>query len=782
MSEKDIKMKPKDSPKGATVKNTPKVAVKSKDAVVNTVKDAGSVAKDAMIRKAIETKLGSESGEQQPQKADTEAAESVESAAYTTADTVYHKGKTFTQNRIREYIANKVKTREQAENETPDTPETHEETPDNHEAPKEPDNHPKTRDSQEPSSEKGGEQKSSGVKTKEEYLKSQGEKQSKADGIKTKENYLKEHNGENMRSGVKEHKPSTTPKTKDSVYYADGKAEPKTAQEARREYVESKLKRKDKADIEEPQGGNFPKSGESSGNAPKTNGLRDEKAPKAETPSEKSQVKTKESYMRSLQQERVEPRQTVSRKPKEKTANVRRSTANVKKTLKTRENVVGKSKSVIKSGNSHTAKKTTRNAVKTANKAAKTQKEVAKKAAKQAAIKAKQAAIKVAQLAKAAAIKTAKAAVAIGKAIVAAVTKAAAAFFAAFGWIGVVVLLVILIVVIIVAAIAASPFGIFISDEAADSGSIPISSIVAECNMELSAKLDDIENAAAADRSEITGEQANWDLVLAVFATKVAGVEDDTVQDVVVITDDKKQKLKDVFWDMHEITSRTETVANGDTSEKIVYITITTKTKDDMISKYNFTRKQQEALNTLLEQDEVLISATQSLAISDATAQDILKNFPDSLSAERKKVIKAACSLVGKVNYFWGGKSSAIGWDSEWGKLKTVSAEGSKTTGTKRPFGLDCSGFVTWSFINSGFNASSIGHGTKGQIAKCSRISWESVQAGDLAFYGDLSHVGIVAGKDAAGNILVIHCSSGNNNVVITTNGGFGFAARPRCY
>ena len=123
-----------------------------------------------------------------------------------------------------------------------------------------------------------------------------------------------------------------------------------------------------------------------------------------------------------------------------------------------------------------------------------------------------------------------------------------------------------------------------------------------------------------------------------------------------------------------------------------------------------------------------------------------------------------------------------IGWDSEWGKLKTVSAEGSKTTGTKRPFGLDCSGFVTWSFINSGYNASAIGHGTKGQIAKCSRISWSSAQAGDLAFYGDLSHVGIVAGKDAAGNILVIHCSSGRNNVVITTNSGFGFAARPNAY
>ena len=27
-----------------------------------------------------------------------------------------------------------------------------------------------------------------------------------------------------------------------------------------------------------------------------------------------------------------------------------------------------------------------------------------------------------------------------------------------------------------------------------------------------------------------------------------------------------------------------------------------------------------------------------------------------------------------------------------------------------------------------------------------------------------------------------IHCSSGCNNIVITTNSGFGFAARPRCY
>ncbi len=781
MSEKDIKIKPKDSPKGATAKNTPKIAVKSKDAVVNTVKDAGSVAKDAMIRKAVETKLGSDRTEGQPQKADTEAAESVENAAYTTADTAYHKGKTFTQNRIREHRTNKVKTREQAENETPDTPETPEETPDNPEAPKEPDNQPKTRESQEQTSDnKGGEQKSSGVKTKEEYLKAQGEKQGKADGIKTKENYLKEHNGDDVRNGVKEHKTTATPKTKDSVQAADGNAKPKTAQEARREYVESKLKRKEKADAEELQNSNSPKTGESSGNAPKTSGLRDEKAPKAETPSEKSQVKTKESYMRSLQQERVEPRQTVSRTPKEKTHNVRRSTANAKKGLKTRENVVGKSKSVIKSGNAHTAK-TTRSTVKTAKKAAKTQKEVTKKAAKEAAKRAKQAAQKAAQVAKAAAVKTAKAVAAIGKAVVAAVTKAAAAFFAAFGWIGVVVLLVILIVVIIVAAIAASPFGIFISDEAADQNSIPVSSIVNECNIELSQKLTDIEDSTAHDRIVMEGEQADWSLVLSLFSVKVAGTGDDTAQDVVVIDDAKKQKLKDVFWDMHSITKRTETVTSGETTETVLYITITAKTKEQMISQYGFNAKQKEALETLLENSDAYVGSMQSLAISDATAQDVIDALPDSLSAERKSVVKKACSLVGKVTYFWGGKSSAIGWDSEWGKMKLVTSEGSRTTGCMRPFGLDCSGFVTWAFHNAGFTESAIGHGASTQASKGTRISWSSAQPGDLAVYDDKSHIGIVAGKDSSGNTLVIHCSSGANNVVITT-GGFGFVVRPNCY
>ncbi len=777
MSKKDIKVKPQTTTKA--VKNAPKSVEHS---TKQAVKDIKTVAKDTLVKNVVDKQLDTKHSEQPP-RAEVEATEQVESTYYSAVDTVYQKGKSLAENKVKQH-RQQVKTKDNAD--TPNTPQA--DTLKVQNTPKQADNAPKTKESVQASAPENApkvqNKPAAQVKTKEAYIKSQKfqKAENTAEAVKTKQNYINAHKNAEIKQ-----KPSvSTPKTRENNSVSSAptpKTKEQAIKDARKKYVSEKLKTK--AETEKSARENY------AANIPKQNAeliKTETSAPKADfntdtTISSKSMPKTKDSYIRSQGKPTVDLIKTSDRSkimPKQNTHTVTRNvSAGTKKSVKTKDSLLKGTSKAVKTGNSYVGKSAKKKSVKTAKRAAKTQKEITKKAAKQAAKQAKQAAQKAAQVAKA----TAKAAVKITVKVaqmVAAATKAVISALAALG--GWAVLLVALIIVIVVAAIAASPFGIFISDEAADNDSIPISSIVAECNMELSNKLDDIENAATADRSEIIGEQANWDLVLAVFATKVAGVEDDTVQDVVVITEDKKQKLKDVFWDMHEITSRTETVTNGDTSEKVVYITITTKTKDDMISKYNFTSKQQEALNTLLEQDEVLISATQSLAISDATAQDILKNLSDSLSAERKKVIKAACSLVGKVNYFWGGKSSAIGWDSEWGKLKTVSAEGSKTTGTKRPFGLDCSGFVTWSFINSGFSVNSIGHGTQGQIAKCSRISWSNAQAGDLAFYGDLSHVGIIAGKDTSGNILVIHCSSSNNNVVITTNSGFGFAARPSCY
>ena len=789
MSEKDIKTKPKTTTKA--VQNAPKVADRfAKEAV----KDIKTVSKDVLVKNVIDKQLDTRQSEQ-PQRAEVEATEQVENTYYSAVDTVYQKGKHFAENKLKQH-RQQVKTRQNQNADTSHTPQN-DNISEVQNTPKQPNNAPKTKESiqaeHKPSvpenAQKVQSKSTAQVKTKEAYIKSQKADmpEKSADTVKTKANYIKQHKTAEVKDGIKQKPTEIAPKTRVNTSVSSAptpKTKEQAIKDARKKYVSEKLKTKAEAEKAARQNhtSDIPIH---NGNLPKT----EFSVPEAQRSisdtafSSKSMPKTKESYIRSYGKapsDLIKTPERAKAMPKQNAHTVTRNVSTgAKKAVKTKDSLLKGTNKAVKTGNSYVGKSAKKKAVKSAKRAAKTQKEITKKAAKQAAKQAKEVAQKSAQAAKATAKATVKIAVKVAQMVAAAAKAIVSALAALGGW---AVLLVALIIVIVVAAIAASPFGIFISDEAADNDSIPISAIVAECNMELSNKLDDIENAAAADRSEIIGEQANWDLVLAVFATKVAGVEDDTVEDVVVITEDKKQKLKNVFWDMHEITSRTETVASGDNSEKVVYITITVKTKEDMISQYNFTRKQQEALDTLLEQDEVLISAAQSLAVSDATAQDILKNLPDSLSAERKKVIKAACSLVGKVNYFWGGKSSAIGWDSEWGKLKTVSAEGSKTTGTKRPFGLDCSGFVTWSFINSGFNASSIGHGTKGQIAKCSRISWGSAQAGGLAFYGDLSHVGIVAGKDAAGNILVIHCSSGRNNVVITTNSGFGFAARPRCY
>lgn len=749
MSEKDIKTKPQTTTKA--VKNAPKSVEHSAKQAAWDIK---TVAKDTLVKNVMDKQFDTKHSEQ-PQRAEVEATEQVENTYYSAVDTVYQKGKSLAKNKLKQH-RQQVKTKENTnvpQNETvSDIPNTQKQT----------EHTPKTKESVQASAPentpKVQNKPAAQVKTKEAYIKSQKSQKAEntADTVKTKQNYIKAHKNAEIKQ-----KPSvSTPKTRknNSVSSAPTpKTKEQAIKDARKKYVSEKLRTK--AEAEKSASENYTSDMPiHNGNLPKTNAeliKSDMSAPNVNSENmldtsfpSKSMPKTKESYIRSYGKAPSDLIKTPDRSkimPKQNTHTVTRNVSDgTMKSVKTKDSLLKGASKAVKTGNSYIGKSAKKKSVKTAKRAAKTQKEITKKAAKQAAKQAKEVAQKSAQAAKAAAKAAVKITVKVAQ-MVAAATKAVISALAALG--GWAVLLVALIIVIVVAAIAASPFGIFISDEAADNDSIPISAIVAECNMELSNKLDDIENAAAADRSEIIGEQANWDLVLAVFATKVAGVEDDTVEDVVVITEDKKQKLKNVFWDMHEITSRTETAASGDNSEKVVYITITAKTKEDMISQYNFTRKQQEALDTLLEQDEVLISATQSLAISDATAQDILKNLPDSLSAERKKVIKAACSLVGKVNYFWGGKSSAIGWDLEWGKLKTVSSEGSKTTGTKRPFGLDCSGFVTWSFINSDFSANSIGHGTQGQIAKCSRISWSSAQAGDLAFYGDLSHVGIIAVK-----------------------------------
>lgn len=138
--------------------------------------------------------------------------------------------------------------------------------------------------------------------------------------------------------------------------------------------------------------------------------------------------------------------------------------------------------------------------------------------------------------------------------------------------------------------------------------------------------------------------------------------------------------------------------------------------------------------------------------------------FVNSLecNATRKHILTTALSLVGKVPYFWGGKSEA-GWNDEWNTPKLVTAAGSSSTGTIRPYGLDCSGFTDWVYKTA--LGVSIQAGSWAQYTNSTPITASELLPGDLGFLlnasGTTDHVLIFAGYDDAGNRKWVHSEGG---------------------
>ena len=382
--------------------------------------------------------------------------------------------------------------------------------------------------------------------------------------------------------------------------------------------------------------------------------------------------------------------------------------------------------------------------------------------------------------------KVAKTSAVVLKKAVVAVTKAAASLISALvGLAGGGILLIALVVVIIIGAIANSPFGLFFAQEPNAPGTVSVAQAVGTVNMAYNSRLELLQTGDY-NNIEIHGQGPDWPEVLAVFAVKTAGADVDGL-DVATLDADRVSKLTAVFWDMTEIAVEEETIQHPDSdpdddtddscTEKILHITITPKTADDMRINYSFTEYQNSALDELLSDRAALSSLAGSLAITDADVREIIAALPDGLEQARRDTVHTALQLVGKVNYFWGGKSRAIGWDSRWGQLTKVWAAGSSSTGTYRPFGLDCSGFVDWTFNNSLGYIIGHGGGVIMQHRYCTNITQAEAQPGDLAFYPDDSHIGIIVGRNAAGKLLVCHCASGQNNVVVTEFSVSGFTA-----
>ena len=388
------------------------------------------------------------------------------------------------------------------------------------------------------------------------------------------------------------------------------------------------------------------------------------------------------------------------------------------------------------------------------------------------------------------AIKTAKVAKEAGKKVLRAIAAAAEKLVAAIGAGGAAAVSVV-VVILLVGMLFASPLGILFAGE--DTGTeIKIPDAVATLNGEFTDEIYRIMEDHPYDELDMQeGMEAamlqNWRNVLAVYAVKVSTDEEHGL-DVITMDEKKLQLLREIFFDAnkleYELTART---VDG---EQITTLHISAQIKDamQMADEYSFTAQQREMLEELLkpDYDDIFLSLIGNYQpggtpIGPVDISDIQGTLPDDLDPLRESIVLTAYQLLGKVTYFWGGKSLVLGWDSRWGTPTTVTAPGSGSTGKVLPFGLDCSGFVDWTFYNatSGAYLPGRGGGAASQHGYCTNIAWSDALPGDLVFYADDSHVGIVCGYDSVGNLLVIHCSGGQNGVVVTGCEGFAVAARP---
>ena len=257
----------------------------------------------------------------------------------------------------------------------------------------------------------------------------------------------------------------------------------------------------------------------------------------------------------------------------------------------------------------------------------------------------------------------------------------------------------------------------------------------------------------------------NWQDILAVYVYEQSqkGVKE------FALDASSKDELAKIFTQMNPIVRD---------KDNITHVSYGNYHINNYIKENNISQNDRGVLKKYVETDCKLLCAI----VTDAKGF-VRQSVGDDVSEERVNVITAAYSLVGEVGYFWGGKSTKIGEDPSWGTAEKVSAAGSASTGTVRAYGLDCSGFVSWSVINGYLNQgmqSSVGDGTSDQWEKANVVSEQDAQPGDLVFQkgpeaGSDNHVGIICGKTNAGDWIAVHCSSSKNGVTVGEAYGASF-------
>ena len=459
---------------------------------------------------------------------------------------------------------------------------------------------------------------------------------------------------------------------------------------------------------------------------------------------------TKENISKARDKARAFKERKAADPPKERAVkrsqdDVRRGTHTVRKTneqsVEATERggkVAKKSAKAMKStakGTVKTAPKSAKTAEQTAKMTIKTTQQAAKAAPKtaQATVKGSQKAVQVARATAKATVTAAKAAVkatvAMVKAMIAA-TKALVSAIIAGGWVAVTVILIICLIGLLVGSV----FGIFFSGEDSGTGQT-MQTVVREINEDYNTELDSIKAENPHDVLEMSGSRAVWKEVLAVYAVKTV-TDPDNPQEVATMDSNKKVLLTNIFWEMNEISSRTETKTetvietsddgNGNIVETEVtvtqaylYITISHKTAEEIANQYGFNADQRKQLAELL--------ADENNALWSAVLYGI--SYGDG------EIVSVALSQVGNVGgeayWSWYGFDSRVEW---------------------------CACFVSWcanecGYIEAGIIPKFAGCQSQGIPWFQERGQWQNgsytSNPGDIIFFdwegdGSSDHVGIV--------------------------------------
>jgi len=414
----------------------------------------------------------------------------------------------------------------------------------------------------------------------------------------------------------------------------------------------------------------------------------------------------------------------------------------------------------------HTVKATART-IKTSAQAAKTAARTTQATAK-ISIRAAQAAVKAA----ATAIKLlAKAAAAAVKAVAMAI-KSLIAAIAAGGW----VVLVIVIVVGAILFIVNSAFGLFYSnEETGDANTIPMSQAVAEISGDFSIFVDQQVSNASVGHGNVTvvydsgidGDSDsvnNWVDVLGIYAVKTTMNETEPTE-VATVTAEKKQMLKDIYWEMNTVSIKTETIEETDPDNEeaepvektTVHVSISSESYSDAAERYGFSDEQDEILEEMMvpEYHHMFIALIGIDCYGGLTAQEletIRNSHPNDIGGDI--VLHALTRLGDPYSMAKRGQGSYV----------------------------DCSYLVRWAYQQAGvtsYKAATAAEQARYCVNNDMIISRDELRPGDVIFwrkngcdcgrYKEIHHVAIYIG-----NGLIIEASSSQGCVRIKELWGEG--------